>query len=304
MAGWAMHGPVHHACFAPSSPYTVTMNVSACPRPIRLGVVRFLNTQPIIAGLDQCADVSLTEAVPSELIGLLERDVVDVALCSSIDYQRAVDPLVILPAPPLGCCGATRTVRLYSTRPFEDIKTVHCDIDSHTSVVLLQVLWQELHGCVVEVVPFDAGESQGQTQWPEAVLLIGDKVVSGAPSSDQYSYQVDLGEAWHELTGLPFLFAVWMARAEVDPMLARTATALLDRQFRYNQVHSEGLIARECRNRSWPMEMGRDYLARGMRYEFGPVQRQGLERFHALAAQHGLIDTFRSLEILSTSMGV
>ena len=289
--------------FEPRPPYTVTMNMSACPRPIRLGVVRFLNTQPIIAGLDQCADVALKETVPSELIGLLEQDVVDVALCSSIDYQHATVPLVVLPAPPLGCRGATQTVRLYSSQPFDDIETVHCDTDSHTSVVLLQVLWQEMHGRALEVVPFDASGAPKQASWPDAVLLIGDKVVSGAPPADLYPHQIDLGEAWHELTGLPFLFAVWMARAEVDPMLARTAAALLDRQFRYNRMHSEGLIARESQRRSWPTELARDYLASGMRYEFGPLQRQGLERFHALAAQHGLVESPRSLEFTSAPMG-
>ena len=299
-----MRGFLHCVRLPPPPAYTVCMNMSACPRPIRLGVVRFLNTQPIIAGLDQCKDVSLKEAVPSELIGLLERDDVDVALCSSIDYQRASAPLVVLPAPSLGCFGATQTVCLYSRCPLGDIATVHCDTDSHTSVVLLQVLWHELHGRAIEIVPFDANTPQSQSSWPESVLLIGDKVISGAPPLEDYPHKVDLGEAWHALTELPFVFAVWMARADVDPMLAQTAATLLDRQFRYNQMHSQGLIARESRSRSWPLETARDYLASGMRYEFGPLQRQGLERFHALAAQYGLVDPLRPLAFSSASMSV
>ena len=261
-----------------------------------MGVVEFLNTQPIIAGLDRCTSVSLTHAVPSQLVGLLERDDVDVALCSSIDFLRSDCPLVVLTAPSLGCCGPTKTVRLYSTHAFDSIETVHCDTDSHTSVVLLQVLWRELYGRVIDVQPFHAASSAGD--WPESVLLIGDKVVSDAPPTSQYTNQIDLGEAWHALTGLPFMFGLWLARADGDPELHRSTMALLDRQYRYNQLHIETLVARESKVRNWPADLVREYFESGMHYAFGEEQQRGLRRFFELAESHELVPTPRSLEIV------
>ncbi len=269
------------------------MEAKSLVKPLRLGVVRFLNTQPIISGLEVCNDISMTEAVPSSLINLLESGEVDAALCSSIDYQVSSMPLVILPAPSLGCLGATRTVRLYSSRPFEELEKVCCDSDSHTSVVLLQVLLREVHGCRVTVLPFDAAGRN--VEWPEAVMLIGDKVVSASPPAERYPYQMDLGEAWHSLTGLPFLFGIWLAGADLDSDDARRIVSTLDRQYRYNRMHSETLVGRESRARNWPQDMAEDYLSSGIRYELGPSQREGLDRFYELAAAHGLIEQHRPL---------
>jgi len=269
------------------------MEAKSLVQPLRLGVVRFLNTQPIISGLEVCDDIDLTEAVPSNLIELLEAGEVDAALCSSIDYQQSSMPLVILPAPSLGCLGATQTVRLYSTTPFETLDEVYCDSDSHTSVVLLQVLLREAYSREVRVVPFDAAAEV--VPWPPAVMLIGDKVVSGSPPPGHYPYQLDLGEAWHELTGLPFLFGIWLAGADLDQVDARRIVSILDRQYRYNRLHSENLIGRESRARNWPHDKAEDYLSSGIRYEFGPLQLKGLERFHELAAAHGFIERCRPL---------
>jgi chorismate dehydratase len=269
------------------------MEAKSLVQPLRLGVVRFLNTQPIISGLEVCEDICLTEAVPSSLIDLLEMGEVDAALCSSIDYQQSTVPLVILPAPSLGCIGATQTVRLYSTMPFKTLDEVSCDSDSHTSVVLLQVLLREGYSRQVKVVPFDAAVEN--VEWPPAVMLIGDKVISGSPPPGHYPYQMDLGEAWHELTGLPFLFGIWLAGTDLDPVDARRIVSILDRQHRYNKLHSENLVGRESRARNWPQDTAEEYLSSGIRYEFGQLQREGLERFFELAAAHGLVEQCRPL---------
>ena len=254
---------------------------------IRLGVVEFLNSQPIISGLDRLEDLELKYAVPSRLVHLLDEGHVDAALCSSIDYHRAAHELLLLPAPPLGCDGATHTVRLYSRHSIETVDRVHCDTDSHTSVILLQVLFRELHGRAVEVVPFDASAG---SNWPDAVLLIGDKVVSSAPDDAMFPHQLDLGEAWKDLTGLPFIFGVWLARADGDADAHRLVCMLLDRQYRYNRMHLESVVAHAGAHRAWPDELAHHYLSNEIRYECGPRQRAGLERFYELAGRHGLVE--------------
>ncbi|MEM9083757.1 MAG: MqnA/MqnD/SBP family protein, partial [Planctomycetota bacterium] len=179
-------------------------------RPARLGAVSYLNTLPMIEGLGKLAEVTLTLTPPSELASMLERDEVDLALASSIDYQRSSIPLAILPVGMIGSSGPTLTVRLFSRVPIEDLKTVACDVDSHTSVTLLRIVLQQQHGLSPELLPFDADalehrHNAADDDWPESLLLIGDKVVTASPPAIVYPHQLDLGEAWKDLTGLPFV---------------------------------------------------------------------------------------------------
>jgi len=188
-------------------------------RPIRLGVVSFVNTLPLIDGLENLADVELRFTVPSRLLEQLLDDEVDVALCSAIDYQRSTEPLVILPAGLLGCDGATLTVRLYSSVPLERIERIYCDTDSHTSVVLMQILLKEIYDLAPELIDYHAREHVARNRpidWPESMLLIGDKVVTDSPPAIRYPHQLDLGAVWVEHTGLPFVFALWMAKCRTD----------------------------------------------------------------------------------------
>jgi chorismate dehydratase len=270
--------------------------------PVRLGVVSFVNTLPLIDGLDHLRDVSLRCSVPSLLLDQLLNDEVDVALCSSIDYQRSSQPLVILPVGLLGCDGPTLTVRLYSTCPIALIDRVYCDTDSHTSIALLQILLRELHGVDPVLVPYDAREHVALNKpidWPEAMLLIGDKVVTDLPPAVRYPHQLDLGEAWVKHTGLPFVFAMWLARRGGNPDRLRAAARVLDRQRRHNRQRIDSMIHRNAVPRNWPRDMAAEYLKRHITHEWTSKRAQGLEAFFERAHAHGLIEARRPLELLS-----
>jgi chorismate dehydratase len=271
------------------------MTTPVARRTIRLGAVSFINTLPLIDGLEGLADVEVRYAVPSSLLGALLNDEVDLAICSSIDYQRSETPLVVVPCGLLGCDGPTLTVRLYSTGPIERITEVHCDTDSHTSVVLLQILLREIHGITPRLVDFDArGHADGA--WPDAMLLIGDKVVTDAPPQGRYAHQLDLGAAWVELTGLPFVFALWLARQDADPDVIATAAAILDRQRRYNTERLDLIVQRRARPRGWPAHLAASYLKGNLAFELTGHRRRGLELFYDKAWQYGLVRRRRGLE--------
>lgn len=269
-----------------------TAAVSASPT--RIGVVQYLNTLPLIDGLDKLQGIDLRPQVPSRLIDRLLGGEVDLALCSSIDYQRSPEPLIIVPAGALACRGPTMTVRLYSTRPPEQTTHVHVDSDSHTSVVLLQVLWMEMYGVMPKVVPFDAA---GVAHHP-AMLLIGDKVVTAAPDSVKYPHQIDLGAAWLEVTGLPFVFALWLARAADVTEGVRTAARVLDRQRRHNRERLDVIVHRHAAARGWPAELARTYLSERLRFDLDEECRRGLDRYFELAHRHGLIPQRRPLNVM------
>ncbi len=265
-------------------------------RPIRVGAVSFINTLPLIDGLDNLADVEIRYAVPSRLLDTLLDDEVDVALCSSIDYQRSETPLVIVPCGLLGCDGPTLTVRLYSAGPVDRIAEVHCDTDSHTSVALMQILLREMHGCTPRLTDFDT-HTHASDDWPPALLLIGDKVVTDAPPDTQYPHQLDLGAAWVELTGLPFVFALWLARRGAEASVIDAAATILDRQRRYNTERLDLIVERRARSRGWPADMAASYLKGNLAFELTERRRRGLELFYDKACEHGVIERRRSLEL-------
>jgi chorismate dehydratase len=272
--------------------------------PIRLGVVSFLNTLPLIEGLEDLRDVRLRPSVPSRLIDMLLADEVEVALCSSIDYQRSDDAVVAVPAGLLGCDGPTLTVRLYSMRPIEHLEHVHCDADSHTSVALLTILLRELHGIDPVLIDYDAREHVAENRpvaWPQAMLIIGDKVVTDSPPAVRYPHQLDLGAAWARHTGLPFVFALWLARDDPDPIRRQrvhTAGAVLDRQRRYNALRLDWIVHHRAPARRWPRDLARHYLTENLAFEFTEPRRAGLELFHDKALEHGLIEKRRPVRVV------
>src|SRR5688500_9544434 len=169
-------------------------------RTLRVGSVSFLNAKPLIYGLDGQPGVCRTLDVPSRLLDGLLDGRFDVALLPVIDYQR-MPGLKLLTSGGIGCDGETLTVRIFSPVPVEQVRTLACDTDSHTSVALARVVLSKLYGIRPRFVDLAAGGTRDEGT---ALLLIGDKVVCEEPTG--LPHQVDLGEAWKRLTRLPFLF--------------------------------------------------------------------------------------------------
>ncbi len=261
----------------------------------RVGCVSFLNAKPLIEGLEDGPDPVVKFDVPSQLLPDLEAGTVDVALCPVIDYQTSATPLQIIPSGGIGCDGTTLTVRLYSRVPLADIVEVHADTDSHTSVALLRILLAERFDVHPKIIDYHAREHVADGRpvaWPQAMLLIGDKVVTDSPPAVRYPHQLDLGHAWKELTGLPFVFAVWMARAGDD--LGDLPQVLADTRQR-NQTRIDQIVDRHADTHGWPRDLAKQYLGRWLKFDVGPRQVEAMQRFWAMAHDLGMIDRVRPM---------
>ncbi|HYE03489.1 MAG TPA: menaquinone biosynthesis protein [Phycisphaerales bacterium] len=262
-------------------------------KPVRLGYVDYLNTAPLVEGVAAWRDARLVPAVPARLIGMLEARAIDLGLISVID--AACHDVRVLPVGMIGCDGPTLTVGLFSRVRPERIERVHADSDSHTSVALLRLILARRTGRLPDVVPLDAAHLAGlragieEAAWPEALLLIGDKVVTGAPPAGVYPHRLDLGAEWKELTGMPFVYAVWACRAEdADRPEVHAAAAVLDRARRRNALRTDWLVARHAPDRRWPRGLAEEYLGLRLRYDLGADHRRAAEHFVAEAAALGL----------------
>jgi predicted solute-binding protein len=258
----------------------------------RIAVVRYLNTRPLIEGLERAEGIELTAAAPSHIADMIRSGAADIGLASIVDAVSGGVPLAVLPVGMIGCDGPTMTVRLYSSRPLEQITHLHADTESHTSIALCQVILRDRLGRSPEIVAFNARErisASGPEEWPEAMLLIGDKVVTDSPPAVRYPHQLDLGEAWHEMTGLPFVYASWMCRVgEAGSPRIAAAAALLDRQLRHNLGRLEWLIRTRAPEHHWPGDLAHRYVGELLRYRMGDREREAVERFLREAAAMGL----------------
>jgi len=255
----------------------------------RLGVVSFLNARPLIAGLEQVADVAPVHDVPARLPVLLAEQRVDAALLPIVDLLRNPGRYRVVSDACIGCDGETLTVRVFAQQPPESLNMLRVDQDSHTSVALAQVLWPRLFGRELEVCPLTADGRPLNNG--EGLLLIGDKVVS--PDRAQFAYEVDLGSAWREYTGLPFVFAVWAVsrtdrrqegRDEWQARLGRLLSAARDRGER----QAARIAATFGPQHGWPVALAERYLTRCLRYRLDERSRAGAELFGRLCVAAAL----------------
>jgi len=258
----------------------------------RVGAVSYLNARPLIEDLEARPGVSLVTDVPSRLLRRLVDGGVDLALCPVIDYQRSIVPLSVIPVGGIGSDGPTLTVRLFSRRPLPELEAIAVDDDSHTSVALLQFILQHRLGRIPHLRPFDAGA--GIEPHHDAALLIGDKVVTADPGDDDYPFQLDLGGAWQEITGLPFVFAVWMARTGVD---LGSLPTVLAQQLTLNLARIPEIAARCGNIAGWPARLAEQYLGEILQYRIGDRELEAMQLFWSHCLRLGLTPTQRPLKL-------
>lgn len=257
----------------------VTTLASSSVRTVSIGSVSFLNARPLIHGLDASDDLRLSLDVPARLLDGLRTQRYDVALLPVIDYQRMPN-LRIVPSGGIGCDGPTLTVRLFGQQPMHETRVLACDPDSHTSVALARIIFAERFGITPEFI--DLRNAKGGPG--EARLLIGDKVVCEEPAG--FEHQLDLGAAWKEMTGLPFVFALWIARDEID---LRDLPARLIQAKRAGLANVRDIVTQYALPRGWPAGMALQYLTLYLKFDIGQRQLEAIELLHKKAAEHGII---------------
>lgn len=227
---------------------------------MRLGVIPYLNGVPLIHGIN----CEIYTAVPSALIaGAHADDIVlgPVAAAFLAPAWRLIDGVGV------GSFGAVETVKLFFKTAgisVENLKKIYLDTDSITSVGLLQVLLKFFFNVDIQRIEF----VRENPKEADARLLIGDKVFEEATQLPS----IDLGEAWMQFTGLPFVYACWMTK---NPDLGRKWKPKLVAQARQNLENLEGLAA------ALPAEKRTQALAywRRLHYSLGAEEKRGIELF-------------------------
>lgn len=252
---------------------------------IRVGAVSYLNAKPLYYRLCEFEpNVRLSMDVPSRLAEQLADGSLDVALIPSIEYLRGVDlGYSILPGFAIAARGPVRSVKLFSRVPWRQVRRLALDAGSRTSQALARIWLDERHGvrpAIVEELPLGVSVLESTA---DAVLVIGDRAMK--VPSESFHDVVDLAEAWVQLTGLPFVFALWVVRGGVE---------LGDLPDALEQSRTEGLAHAAELARTHGPRLGLDfttcydYLTKILSYNLGEPEIAGLQRFAGMAARLGL----------------
>lgn len=265
---------------------------------IRVGAVSFLNTKPLIYPLLDgelpTENITLSVHVPRELATQLCNGGLDIGLIPIVEYFRANATGAgyrILPEIAIASRGSVLSIQLFSRVPIQEIQQIGLDTSSRSSIALLKILLAEKYriepnfvGCEPSINPVTAET--------ESVLLIGDAALRNLGTTE---YSIDLGTAWQELTGLPFVYACWVVRREVD--IGDTAKLLLKAKER-GIARVPEIVQVEAKKLGLPVTLCTEYIQKHIHYDLDESAIAGLERFYKLAAKNGLVEPGQTLSFI------
>lgn len=250
------------------------MNAEPALAGLRIGCVKYLNARPLIHSYDG----PVLFAHPSELARGLAAGQLDAALVPVFEMFRApgyqvVDDVAI------ASDGEVYSVFLAYRGALENVRRIALDPASLTSIHLVQVLLAEFYGITPECI--DARKSVGEV---DGELLIGNQAIAFRQSAGSDIQILDLGAAWKEKIGLPFVYAVWLLRPGLKD------TSAIGEAFRRLKVGGlerlEEIVATE---KTCSSDFARTYLTEHIRFDLRDREKAGMRKYGELLWKRGFV---------------
>ena len=248
---------------------------------LRVGCVQYLNAQPLVHGWPGPVDFDH----PAALCRKLANAELDVALVSSFEFLR--NPIyAVADRLAVAADGPVYSVFLALAGTIDEVTEIELDPASQTSVNLARCLLAE---CGLQPQFVAPAFDQETTITPSrAKLMIGDQAIRFRQRHEtDYEYW-DLAAQWKLRTGLPFVFALWLIRPEVES--ARSIADSLRKQRDQNLVSLDQVIAAQA---EFAPGFCAYYFRGCLRFGFGAAEKEGLLRFRSLCEGHGILKPTR-----------
>jgi chorismate dehydratase len=271
---------------------------------LRVGQIEYANCTPLFSALKThypCSGYRFVGGVPAELNVMLRRGEIDVCPSSSIEYAKNSGNYVLLPDISISSVGPVKSVLLFSRLPIEKLndRIIGLTTESDTSVNLLRILLAR-YFCFRNSFERTTLPLPNALEQFSALLLIGDAALrEGMVRSEFHVY--DLGELWYEFTGLPFVFALWIATREaaelkVEEMKLLSRELLAAKRIAYD---SYGEIAAASSEREWITQESLVAYWRTISYDLTPRHIEGVRAFFSFACELGLLEVEPEIRLLS-----
>ncbi|MCC7429470.1 menaquinone biosynthesis protein [bacterium] len=258
-----------------------------------LGVVGYVNSLPLVFGLLQQKpknNFNLIFDTPRLCSQKLSENKISLGLIPSIEFARIEESLAIVPNLCIASQEYVKSVELFFRKDLRQIKKIAVDYSSKTSVALLKILCLELYKINPEFVECRPNVEE-MLKIADAALVIGD---SALYSHDSYDLKFDLAEDWVAMTGLPFVFALWVGKKD---SLTKEEVKLLQKSKDFGMKNID-LISQVCnkQNPNFAPEFYEKYFTENISYELGKREKKGLTTFYELAFAHGLTEQIPDLK--------
>lgn len=261
---------------------------------MRVGRIPYINCYPVYGGVDRGLvplDATLVDGVPTALNKMMAEGTLDVSVVSAVEYARDWERYLLLPELAISCDGPVRSVMLFSTKPAEELagERVLVSRSSMTSVHLLELLFEHVWKAQPEFVPGNAEAAAIASRAGSDVaarLVIGDAALM-LQSADHpvaqghgqsYPFVYDLGAEWKCWTGLPFVFAVWVAQRSTPVTESLKVHAALIQSRDWGLEHLDELSAQASRSTGVSLKECREYF-NGLNWRLTMPDLEGLSEF-------------------------
>jgi chorismate dehydratase len=237
---------------------------------IKVGVVNYLNTKPLLYGLQKSAiseRIELIEDHPARLADLLMNNEIDLGLIP-VATIPGLSEYHIVGDYCIGSEGEVASVCLFSEVPMNEIKKVWLDYQSRSSVELLKWLMKEYWGINPELIEATDENYRKEIKGTSAGLVIGDRAFEQRKIS---TFLYDLGMEWRSITGLPFVFAAWVSNKQLP------ADFIID----FNNANGLGLQHIDEIIASHPFDLYdlKKYYTLHISYKLDERKKKGMELF-------------------------
>lgn len=245
---------------------------------IKVGIVNYLNTVPLLYGINQSPVKDFVELIydyPSNIASFLIDGTIDIGLVP-VAILPKLDEYHIHTEYCIGCDGPVASVCLFSEVPIENIETILLDYQSRTSVALLKILLENYWKTTPRLVD-TADDYRSSIRECTGGLVIGDRSFEQRRNS---KYVYDLGDAWKKYTGLPFVFATWTSTRELEPDFIRE----------FDKANATGVqnIPRIIDTIPYTLFDMKEYFTKYVSYNLNDEKRKGLSLFlELLKVEHG-----------------
>ncbi len=254
---------------------------------VRIGAVSYLNSKPLIFGLNEALGEhgDLTLALPSELATELATGAIDIGLIPVVEYFQHPEFQIVSNAV-IACRGPVWSVRVFFRCEPSQVKSLALDEGSRTSAALIKILFHQRYGFVPDTIALKMTDDPIFAP-ADAVLVIGDRAMHPNAFRPAFQSDWDLGQAWFEETGLPFVFAMWVARNGnfANEKWKRT----LERTRDSGLEHVHEIASNAAEKYQLSNEQCLDYLTNYIRFFLGEDERAGLNEFRRRCDGLGLI---------------
>ena len=271
---------------------------------IRVGKISYLNTLPIFYHFEKTGvleDILEFHSGPPALLNcMLRSGSLDVCISSSVEYAYKPDKYVILPDYCIGSRGIVQSVKLFSRFPIDMLngRTIFLSGESDTSRLLCRIVLKKFFNLDNRFATVACNLEDGLER-ADAVLLIGDKAMAAAANAPDDIHQLDLGRVWTEATGLPFVYALWLARKDsLANFSSRWGDFVSELEIAHELVDNptEDLLNDAVKNKQFIDCNGiRDYW-KVINYRLDSKSIAGLKLFFRLGAELNEISELSSLE--------